>query len=65
VGFGYVALAAFGGWVCCAWRGFGSLGAGVVAPGAVLRDLGIGSVALGRVWELWELESLCLPRFGS
>ena len=27
--------------------------------------LGAGLVALGKVWELWELDLSCLARFGS
>ena len=27
--------------------------------------LGAGFVALGEVWELWELDLSCLARFGS
>ena len=30
-----------------------------------LGVLGAGIVALGEVWELWELDSSCLARFGS
>ena len=45
--------------------GFGSSGSWTSCSGPGLEDLGIGSVALGGVWELGELDLSCLSKFGS